>query len=292
MRAAVFSPGEWTLALVFALSTELIVAALFVMAGRSGSIHAAEEVLPQEVPIEVLPVLEDAPLLKLGSKRRENQLPDMWRKPKPQKRYEDKSAPTKDAAKQLEKLPENEVAKGREAPAPEDAELAKEVDEDIPEEEKPEDANLPQEGGEDGVKEGTETDPLKALVVSQYRVKLQAWFRQGFVYPTSEIPIEVLCQLHLLINVSVGGERLVASYSLTGSSGNAIFDARVKAHMDRKVGQTLPPPPPNYPDILPPVLTTNFSGKTDKCSKLNQNPKAPSGASPEAPAPPQEPAPE
>lgn len=290
-----FSSGEWAAAIAFALLTELAMAALLVSAGKSGTVQAAPEEATQETPIEVLPVLDEVPLLKLGSKQQKQRLPDMWRKPKPKKRYEDKSAPAPDAKKTLDKLPENELAKADEDPAPEDAELAKKVDEDIPEEENPEESNLPVEGGEDGVKEGTETDPLKALVVSQYRVKLQAWFRAGFTYPgTDEVPLETLCKLFALVQVQVGGDRSVASYSMSSPSGNAIFDARVKAHMDRKVGQQLPPPPPKYPDILGTTLSPNFTGKIDKCKNLSSSPKAPGEAEPGSPSPaePQQEAPE
>lgn len=262
-----FSPGEWAVAILLALVTEGILAALLASAGKSGSIQAEEERVKPEIPIQILPVLDDTPLLKLGSKKKPDKLPDMWRKPKPQKRYEDKSAPAANAEKTLDKPLESDLAKLDEAPAPTDAELAKKVDEDIPEEEDPEESNLPEEGGEDGVKEGTETDPLKALVVSQYRVKLQAWFRAGFAYPTNEIPLDVLCGLHTRVNVSVGGDRSVTSFSLTSASGNAIFDARVQSHMQGKVGKMLPPPPPKYPDILTSILQTNFSGKIPKCKE-------------------------
>jgi hypothetical protein len=177
-----FSSSEWTVAVTLALLTEGAMAVLLATAGAAGSIKPEEEKQAPEVPIQVLPVIDDLPLLKLGSKR-ESQLPDMWRKPKPKRRYEDKSAPAVDAKKELEKLPENEVAKGKELAAPEDAELAKKVDEDIPDEEDPEAAKLPNEGAEDGVKDGTEIDPLKAFVVSQYRVKIIAWFKAGFTLP-------------------------------------------------------------------------------------------------------------
>lgn len=275
---------------MLALVVEGALAALLATAGAAGSIKPEEEKREEAVPIQVLPVIDDVPLLKLGSKPREQQLPQMWRKPKPQRRYEDKSAPTVDAKKELDKLPENEVAKGKELAAPEDAELAKKVDEDIPEEEKPEEANLPNEGAEDGVKDGTETDPLKAFVVSQYRVKIIAWFKAGFTLP--EMDEATMCGLLTRIRATVGSDRSVSGYTLQ-PSGNATFDARVKAHMDRKVGQQLPPPPPNYADILESIVTPTFSGETPGCK--NKKPRtAPAADSPdtegEAPTPAEVPA--
>lgn len=225
----------------------------------------AAVVPPAETAIAVQPVLDDVPLLKLGSKPQKYKLPDMWRKPDPVKRYEDKSAPAVNADKNPEKLPENEVATGDEAPAPEDAELAKEVDEDVPEvDENKEQPNLQEEGAADGVKEGTETDPLKAFVISQYRLKIISWFKAGFK-PVSQIDCETAARLEMRITAQVGPDRSVVSYTVISASGNALHDARVTSHMDRKKGQQLPPPPPNYADILDSVVKLNFSGKLTNC---------------------------
>jgi hypothetical protein len=78
-------------------------------------------------------------------------------------------------------------------------------------------------------------------------------------------------------------------------SGNANFDARVKAHMERKVGKPLPPPPPNYKDILESIVQPTFSGETPGCK--NKKPRgAPGAAAPEpegeAPTPQDSPPPE
>lgn len=285
-----FSSGEWMAAIVFALITEAILGVILVTAGAAGSIKPEEENAELETPIQVLPVIDDVPLLKLGSKK-ESQLPQMWRKPKPKRRYEDKSAPAVDAKKELDKLPENEVAKGKEVAAPEDAELAKKVDEDIPEEENPEETPQPNEGAEDGVKEGTETDPLKAFVVSQYRMKIIAWFKAGFVLP--EMDEATMCGLLTRVRATVGSDRSVTGYTLQ-PSGNAAFDARVRSHMDKKVGQPLPPPPPNYNDILESIVTPTFSGETKGCKNKKPSAAAPGGDSPpsegEAPTPQEAPA--
>jgi hypothetical protein len=222
---------------------------------------------PPEMAIAVQPVIDDVPLLKLGSKPQKYKLPEMWKKPDPVKRYEDKSAPTVDAQKNPEKLPENEVAQADEAPAPEDAELAKEVDEDIPEvDEKKEEPNLQEEGAADGVREGTETDPLKAFVISQYRIKIIGWFKAGFS-PPSQIDCETAAGLRTKVVAQIGSDRSVVSYTLSSASGNAIFDSRVSSHMDRKKGQQLPPPPPNYADILDSVVNLNFSGELPNCKR-------------------------
>ena len=58
--------------------------------------------------------------------------------------------------------------------------------------------------------------------------------------------------------------RTVESYELT-SSGDPVFDATVRQVMDARVGQKVPPPPPNYPDILDRVVLPTFQGKNEKC---------------------------
>ena len=139
-----------------------------------------------------------------------------------------------------------------EAPPP-DASIVKKVDEtpkvDAGSPKKP--RQLAEEGAEDGVKEGTEKDPLKAYAVGQYRIKISSWFYARFKWP-KEIPCDELKKLRATVVANVGGERSVTGYSIVKPSGNAIFDGRVKSTLDSIVGSgaELPPPPPNYADIL------------------------------------------
>jgi len=48
-------------------------------------------------------------------------------------------------------------------------------------------------------------------------------------------------------------------------SGNEIFDGRVRAAMEAHVGQVVPPPPPNYPELLERVFLPTFVGENEKC---------------------------
>ena len=52
---------------------------------------------------------------------------------------------------------------------------------------------------------------------------------------------------------------------LTARSGNEAFDGRVRAAMEMHVGQSVPPPPPNYPQLLEPTVHLTFQGKNEKC---------------------------
>ena len=97
-------------------------------------------------------------------------------------------------------------------------------------------ATVEGEGTADGVKEGTEADPLKARAVSQYYGKLQGWFNARFRPPSEGAPCAELKKLGASVVVTVGGDRSVAGYSLVKPSGNSDFDARVRAMLDGAKG--------------------------------------------------------
>lgn len=255
-----FLPSELILAAGLAVIIESGLFIMIITASNQTHIVAKEEKKEEAVPIEVKPVLDELPLLKLGSKKRAK-LPDMWMKKPPIKRYEATSAPTPKAPEKVDKLPDTPLTKPSAEPPPPDAAIAKKVDPTIPKVDagRPTAANLPTEGSEDGVKEGTETDPLKAFAVSQYRMKLAAWFRARFHYP-KDIPCEELKKLRASASVSISGSRTVAGFSIGKQSGNATFDGAVKSSLDaiQSSGAELPPPPPNYPDILTTTLPVSF----------------------------------
>ena len=54
-------------------------------------------------------------------------------------------------------------------------------------------------------------------------------------------------------------------FSVGAPRGNGTFDSRVQSTMQAVVGQQVPPPPPLYPDILPPSLALGFLGKNQQC---------------------------
>jgi hypothetical protein len=250
--------------------TAVIEAGLFALAVAAGASSARivphEAPPPEPMPISVRPVLDDAPLLKLGGKPVKTKLPDMWRKQAPVQRFEEKSAPSPKAAKTPDAIPTTPLAKPDAGPPPPpDAAVAKQVDQVLT------DAAAPTptatgEGSPDGVKEGTETDPLKARAISQYQIKIRAWFNARFKSPTKdEIPCEELTKLRARFMVNIGGERAVAGFTQLKPSGNAVFDTRAQSTMQGAVGAELPPPPPLYPDILGSSLPITFAGSDDQC---------------------------
>lgn len=267
-----FAPVEIAVAAALAALIQGAFFVLLIVAGAmDAEVKAEEEALPKELPIAVKPVLDEIPLplLKLGGKKLKPKLPDMWKKqpPIPIERFEEKSAPSESAKDDPESIPTSEVAKGDAEAPPPDAEIAKEVDEHI-EAGPPPDAQpvAEGEGAADGVKEGTETDPLKARAASLYQAKIIAWFNARFRPPVGQVPCEELKKLSASVSASVGGDRTVSGFSVTRPSGNGVFDAKVQATMQGIVGQQLPPPPQNYPDLqVGSAVFPTFSGAGAKC---------------------------
>jgi hypothetical protein len=83
-----FLASEVVVAAGAAVIIEAALAILVVTATNHQKIRPKEDVTAEPEPIEVKPVLDDVPLLKLGSKKMRAKLPDMWMKRPPIKRYE------------------------------------------------------------------------------------------------------------------------------------------------------------------------------------------------------------
>src|SRR6478609_6139253 len=94
---AAFTTRHLVVGGVCALLIQTSLVFLFLAGATHTKIKAIEEKPPEAMPIAVKPVLDELPLLKLGSKKDKKQkLPDMWKKqaPVPVKRYEEVSAPS------------------------------------------------------------------------------------------------------------------------------------------------------------------------------------------------------
>jgi hypothetical protein len=261
-------------------ASEVVVAVFFalcVLAGSSFALMAAALEKPAAIPeidkgtafpVRVIPVLDlDAPLLKLGGKRDKLKLPDRWVKQAPKPRVEQKTFVSSKAG-QSEKdipLPELKLADAGTKPPPPDAEIAKQVDTPLPEllDAGPP-ANVDQAGHSDGVKEGTETDPLKGRAVDLYRARLIAWFSGRFRVSGSGLPAEELLKYRVAASIQLSSDRRVTSYSLT-PSGNAAFDAAARATLESAKGEQLPPPPENYPDVVQSQINLTFVCREHRC---------------------------
>jgi hypothetical protein len=264
----VFKAREVALAGLLAFLVEAGILLIWIYAGAgSAHVNAAPVEAPKEIPIKVKPVIDDLPLLKLGGKKKAK-LPDMWKKQAPVQRFEETSAPSAKASKTPASLPSSKLAPPDASAPPPDAETAKQVDQELTDAAPDAAPKVEGEGTADGVKEGTEADPMKARVVSAYRAKLSGWFNARFrppEPPADKAECEALRKLGVSVVVNVSGDRAVGGYSIGKPSGNAAFDERVRSMLDGAKGETLPPPPPLYPDILGESLPLYLSGQKIKC---------------------------
>ena len=165
-------------------------------------------------------------------------------------RYEATSAPSPMAPKTPEAIPSAPLApKDAGPPPPPDAAVAKHVDQFLLDAGPPPKVT-PQVGGKgvaDGVKEGTETDPLKGRAIGQYKQLLLAWFNARWHPP--DLPCDQMKGLSVSATPSWGPDRTVVGYNVVRLSGNATFDEKAKSAWANIVGQQVPPPPPLYSDI-------------------------------------------
>jgi hypothetical protein len=262
-----FTPSDLAVAVIVAISVQFGAAVAISKANLAAQAAAPEIEKGTSVPVRVIPVLDmDAPLLKLGGKRNKLKLPDRWVRQAPKPRVEEKAFVSPKAGKTEQDIPPPEMKvadAGTEVPPP-DAEVAKQVDTEIPPEiDAGEAANVDQEGHQDGVAEGTETDPLKARAVDLYLARIAGWFSSRFRVSGSGLPAEELTKHKPRAVIVLAGGKMV-SYTLT-PSGNAAFDAAARATLEGARGQSLPPPPENYPDLGEKQVSVTFVCRETTC---------------------------
>jgi hypothetical protein len=246
-----FSFAEIGLGLVIALVAEFGGLLLLRTGGGTPLRADISDERARPMSVAITPIVDDTPLLKLGSKRQPGRLPDKWIAPRPVARAAPAAFPSPHAATTPQAIPTVAVADAGQKPPPPNAELTKQTDISV---EVPDAGRAPvsnEEGAADGVKEGTETDPLKAHAVSLYRSQLDRWFSSKFAI-RGKIPFETLKTLKATVVVQIGPERTVTNFTLTKPSGNTVFDEALRSTMASIVasGAELPPPPPMYPDVL------------------------------------------
>lgn len=263
-----FTPSDVAVALIVAVSIQAG-AAMAIRKANLSTLAAAPEIdKSASVPVRVTPVLDlEAPLLKLGGKRNKMKLPDRWVRQTPKPRVEEKAFVSPKAGKTEQDIPPPEVKiadAGTEVPPP-DAEVAKQVDTEIDptQIDAGEPANVDQEGHQDGVAEGTETDPLKARAVDLYLARIAGWLSSRFRVGGSGLSADELTKYKPRAVITLSGGRMV-SYSLT-PSGNPAFDAAARATLERAQGQSLPPPPENYPDLGEKQVSVTFVCRENLC---------------------------
>jgi TonB C terminal len=263
-----FRPGEVGIAVLFALC--ILVGAGFALSASALDRRTEGPEIDKgtAIPVRITPVLDlDAPLLKLGGEHQPMKLPDRWVRQKPVPRVEERAFASTKAGKTAQDIPrpDMKIADAGTRPPPPDAAVAKEVDTPItlPVEAGPP-ANVDTPGSADGVKEGTETDPLKARAVDLYRERIIGWFAGRFRVSGSGLSAAELARYKVGATVQLSADRHVSSYSIA-PSGNAAFDAAAHAALESAKGQQIPPPPENYPDVVQSAIHLTFVCREGRC---------------------------
>ena len=200
------------------------------------------------VSVAITPVPDDLPMLKLGGKKQPGKLPDMWLKPKASQKKGGDSTPSTKA--DTEKAPETHGDAG----VASDAQSLDPVAGDAST-----DPVAQNEGSAAGSKTGTETDPLKAHAVDQYRAQLDAWFSARFNI-RGKVPWDKLKDLRATVVIDITADRKVGGYDVVKGSGDDTFDDQLYRDLAKVQvsGAVLPPPPESYPDILGTKLRLSF----------------------------------
>lgn len=262
-----FRPSEIALAVALAVMVQVAAVVALKASNLDKSAVVPEIDKGAAVPVRVTPVLDlDAPMLKLGGKRDKMKLPDRWVRQTPKRRVEEKAFVSPKAGKTEQDIPppEMKIADAGTEPPPPDAEVTKQVETEVAEvADAAPAANVDTPGHSDGVKEGTETDPLKARAVDLYRARIAGWFSSRFRVSGSGLPQEELVKLRVLASVQLADRRVV-SYTIT-PSGNAAFDAAARSMLEGAKGAEIPPPPENYPDTVQNQISLTLVCRENRC---------------------------
>jgi hypothetical protein len=225
---------------------------------------AAHPTTEVEEPLVARPAVA-ATLLKLGKPIDPRKLPDRL---VPRAR----TAP-KEEIKASQEQPEKHQEKPDAGPPPkdvEDSDLQNLIAKSEVFAEKPKQAR-PEEGREEGVKEGTETDPNKVKAGDMYAAKLGAFFRERIQYPSvlSQGEINKLCAM---FTISIGPRMTLWNVKDTPvrPSGNDLFDDAARSMLQKLVEDktALPTPPDEVIDQYRGhtlTLTLQPLGDVSKC---------------------------
>jgi outer membrane biosynthesis protein TonB len=123
--------------------------------------------------------------------------------------------------------------------------------------------------GEDGEGEfgaGGEgaADPLLARAIAFYRARLVAWFSARFRVSGSGLTPKELAKHRVRVKIEVGEDLRIVDYKIL-SSDHPAFEAAARSMLDKLRGETLPPPPENYPGAVQRQLTVTFTCAEDTC---------------------------
>jgi hypothetical protein len=252
---------ELLMAACVALSVPIWSAVLLSFSDLSERAKAPQITAGDAVPIKVRPVLDlDVAMLKKGGKNVGYKLPDMWQKKEPQPAQATKrQAHVSSKAKgDLDSIPDAglEVSDASEAPA-EDAAVSDDPDASTEPVDTPDaEPTAAQGGGDPEGSEHGQTTVLKNRALQLYKGRIYSFLYAGW---PGTCPAGTPKECKAAVTYTIAG-LTVASVS-SGGCGSGPFDAQAGAHAQSKIGQSIPPPPENYPDIAPSNFTVTYGCK-------------------------------
>jgi hypothetical protein len=106
-----------------------------------------------------------------------------------------------------------------------------------------------------GEQEGSLLDPLRQRVVTMYRRRLVAFFRRGFVCPATAAGARDCLSS---ATFAIQSDGTVTSFTHE-ACGTPNIDSLVQTTAKSKVGQRIPPPPNDYPELQSASLSVAYT---------------------------------
>jgi hypothetical protein len=261
-----FRPVEMAVAAAVAVPMPFVAALGLAMSPPAKGPDMPEIDRGAAVPMRVKPVLDlEAPMVKLGGGKVKAKMPSQWADPvptpqphrahpSPHAKDDVRDAPPKATA--VASAPDAKSA----APSASASSAVAGGDSDAP----------PGPGSPSGSPSGSPTgspsgkpgstckdNPLKCNAATMYRGRLYSFFRSRFHANCASLSDDEKKQFRASVTFVLGGDGTVLSYSVS-PSGNAVVDGGAEAAAQAARGQQVPPPPEDYPDLLPPSLPIGF----------------------------------
>lgn len=107
-------------------------------------------------------------------------------------------------------------------------------------------------------------DPLLDRAIAFYRARLVAWFAARFRVTGSGLSPEQLAKYRVRARIEIGEDLRIVDYKVL-SSDHPTFEKAARTTLDGLRGETLPPPPENYPGAVQRQLTVSFTCTEDAC---------------------------
>jgi hypothetical protein len=102
-----------------------------------------------------------------------------------------------------------------------------------------------------------DVDPLQSHARARYRGMIVSFMRGDFTCPT--LPAGAT-RCHPTASFTIAADRTVTSVSFS-PCGEATIDAAAKTAATSRLGETIPPPPENYPELLPTAFAVAYACK-------------------------------